>query len=308
MLDQLDLVHMNGRIYDPQLARFMSADPIIQDPTHSQSYNRYTYVWNNPTNLTDPTGFVAATQTLVQGNTTTTYEEQTVDNCPKGRICYKDGDGGNHIITKRTQKNTENGTTTTADWTGGKGPVVSTSRTASATNNVGSSYADYWKGVATGFANAFISMGENMPAGGVWAIGAPSAKEINGGMSYQFSEDGTGTFVSGVFVGAMIAPTPGGKLKVLKEASILERVLEHGAGFKTFDKLKQVLTKGNGEQIHHIVEQTASNLSKFGPEAIHNTANVVPLMASTHIGKGSISAYYSSRGRLYWRTNGKAVA
>jgi RHS repeat-associated protein len=59
-LDKLDLVHMNGRIYDPLVARFMSADPIIQDPMHSQSYNRYTYVWNNPTNLTDPTGFVAA--------------------------------------------------------------------------------------------------------------------------------------------------------------------------------------------------------------------------------------------------------
>lgn len=60
MLDQLDLVHMNGRIYDPLMARFLSADPMIQDPAHSQSYNRYTYVWNNPTNLTDPTGFVAA--------------------------------------------------------------------------------------------------------------------------------------------------------------------------------------------------------------------------------------------------------
>jgi RHS repeat-associated protein len=59
MLDKLDLVHMNGRIYDPFVARFMSADPFIQDPEHSQSYNRYTYVWNNPTNLTDPTGFVA---------------------------------------------------------------------------------------------------------------------------------------------------------------------------------------------------------------------------------------------------------
>ncbi|UGQ46082.1 RHS repeat domain-containing protein [Massilia endophytica] len=57
MLDQLDLVHMNGRVYDPLVARFMSADPIIQDPLHSQSYNRYSYVWNNPTNLTDPTGF-----------------------------------------------------------------------------------------------------------------------------------------------------------------------------------------------------------------------------------------------------------
>jgi RHS repeat-associated protein len=64
MLDQLDLVHMNGRVYDPTVARFMSADPIIQDPTHSQSYNRYTYVWNNPTNLTDPTGFRANGQVL----------------------------------------------------------------------------------------------------------------------------------------------------------------------------------------------------------------------------------------------------
>ncbi|UGQ46084.1 FG-GAP-like repeat-containing protein [Massilia endophytica] len=65
MLDQLDLVHMNGRVYDPLVARFMSADPIIQDPLHSQSYNRYSYVWNNPTNLTDPTGFVGET---AQGN------------------------------------------------------------------------------------------------------------------------------------------------------------------------------------------------------------------------------------------------
>jgi RHS repeat-associated protein len=58
MLDKLDLVHMNGRVYDPLIARFISADPIIQAPEHSQSYNRYSYVWNNPTNLTDPTGFI----------------------------------------------------------------------------------------------------------------------------------------------------------------------------------------------------------------------------------------------------------
>jgi len=57
MLDQLDLVHMNGRIYDPLVGRFLSADPILQDPMNGQSYNRYSYVLNNPTNLTDPTGF-----------------------------------------------------------------------------------------------------------------------------------------------------------------------------------------------------------------------------------------------------------
>ncbi|UMR29225.1 hypothetical protein MJ904_19335 [Massilia sp. MB5] len=60
MLDQLDLVHMNGRIYDPLVARFISADPLISDPGNGQFYNRYSYVQNNPTNLTDPTGFESA--------------------------------------------------------------------------------------------------------------------------------------------------------------------------------------------------------------------------------------------------------
>jgi len=63
MLDNLDMVHMNGRIYEPAIARFLSADPIVQDPEHSQSYNRYSYVWNNPANLTDPTGFQAVGDT-----------------------------------------------------------------------------------------------------------------------------------------------------------------------------------------------------------------------------------------------------
>jgi RHS repeat-associated protein len=59
MLDQLDLVHMNGRVYDPWTGRFLSGDPLVQDPINGQNYNRYSYVLNNPTNLTDPTGFCA---------------------------------------------------------------------------------------------------------------------------------------------------------------------------------------------------------------------------------------------------------
>lgn len=60
MLDQLDLVHMNGRVYDPLISKFMSGDPLITDPMNGQRYNRYSYVLNNPTNLTDPTGFCEA--------------------------------------------------------------------------------------------------------------------------------------------------------------------------------------------------------------------------------------------------------
>lgn len=49
---------MNGRIYDGALGRFVQADPIIRDPLRVQSLNRYSYVWNNPLNATDSSGFM----------------------------------------------------------------------------------------------------------------------------------------------------------------------------------------------------------------------------------------------------------
>ena len=57
MLDAVGLIHMNGRVYDPLLGRFMSADPTLQYPSDMQNYNRYSYVHNNPLSLTDPSGF-----------------------------------------------------------------------------------------------------------------------------------------------------------------------------------------------------------------------------------------------------------
>jgi len=48
---------MNGRVYDPTIGRFLSADPIIQAPNDLQSYNRYAYVRNNPLRYTDPSGY-----------------------------------------------------------------------------------------------------------------------------------------------------------------------------------------------------------------------------------------------------------
>jgi RHS repeat-associated protein len=56
-LDNIGLVHMNGRIYDPALGRFVSADPIVQAPEFTQSHNRYMYVVGNPLTLTDPSGY-----------------------------------------------------------------------------------------------------------------------------------------------------------------------------------------------------------------------------------------------------------
>jgi RHS repeat-associated protein len=56
-LDNVGLVHMNGRVYDPKIGRFLFADPFVQSPLMSQSLNRYSYVMNNPLSFTDPSGF-----------------------------------------------------------------------------------------------------------------------------------------------------------------------------------------------------------------------------------------------------------
>jgi RHS repeat-associated protein len=57
-IQEVDLIHMNGRVYDASLARFMSADPFIQALGLSQSYNRYAYTINNPMKYTDPSGYL----------------------------------------------------------------------------------------------------------------------------------------------------------------------------------------------------------------------------------------------------------
>lgn len=50
------LIHMNGRIYDPKLHRFLMPDNFVQDPYNTQNFNRYSYVLNNPLMYVDPSG------------------------------------------------------------------------------------------------------------------------------------------------------------------------------------------------------------------------------------------------------------
>jgi len=61
-VDDTDVIHMNGRIYDSELGRFLQADPLIQAPNNTQSWNAYTYVFNNPFAYTDPTGMFSFRQ------------------------------------------------------------------------------------------------------------------------------------------------------------------------------------------------------------------------------------------------------
>ena len=54
--------YMHARYYQAKCGRFLSVDPTWEsaDPGRPQTWNRYSYVTNNPINLTDPDGRNAA--------------------------------------------------------------------------------------------------------------------------------------------------------------------------------------------------------------------------------------------------------
>ncbi|ATB33193.1 hypothetical protein [Melittangium boletus] len=63
--------------------------------------------------------------------------------------------------------------------------------------------------------------------------------------------------------------------------------------FKSFDAFKKAMgPAGKDKAWHHIVEQRKPNVERFGPEAIHNTENVIKVNKTKH---DTISAYYSTK-------------
>ncbi len=59
------LIHMNGRMYDAKLGRFLSPDNFIQNPNNTQNFNRYGYVLNNPLMYSDPSGEFIITAMII---------------------------------------------------------------------------------------------------------------------------------------------------------------------------------------------------------------------------------------------------
>ena|GEM_PF-767033 len=67
-------------------------------------------------------------------------------------------------------------------------------------------------------------------------------------------------------------------------------------GFKTFNAFKKAYgVAGKGKTWHHIVEQTSSNVSKFGAENIHNIDNVIKIEHGAGTLHAKVSGYYSSK-------------
>ncbi len=52
-----ELYNYNARLYNPSIGRFISANPVVSDPTNPQALNRYSYVLNSPLRYVDPSGY-----------------------------------------------------------------------------------------------------------------------------------------------------------------------------------------------------------------------------------------------------------
>ncbi|WNO10289.1 RHS repeat-associated core domain-containing protein [Teredinibacter sp. KSP-S5-2] len=91
-LDSVQYIHMNGRVYDYNLGRFLSVDPYIQSPGNSQSINPYSYIMNNPLAGTDPTGYV------VRELPPSTNQDDMIDESATYNVEFDVEGGGTKIV------------------------------------------------------------------------------------------------------------------------------------------------------------------------------------------------------------------
>jgi RHS repeat-associated protein len=90
--DELGLVNMNARIYDPTLGRFTTPDMVVTGANPTQAFNRYTYVSNNPLRYTDPTGHAECDassncQDEICPTGTENCSGTEEGDCPPGALC-----------------------------------------------------------------------------------------------------------------------------------------------------------------------------------------------------------------------------
>lgn len=105
----------------------------------------------------------------------------------------------------------------------------------------------------------------------------------------------------------VIISTPGGPIRAVLPRNAMAMSSQGSQGpaqagillstnhraFKSFRAFKRAMgSPGEGNNWHHIIEQHAANLKRFGPETVHNTENVIKVKAEIHMKN---SAFYSSR-------------
>lgn len=349
-LDLFDLVNMDGRMYDPVVCRFISADPFVQSPDFTQSLNRYAYCINNPLSLIDPSGYswfsknwkslvasvVGVAVSVVTAGSGSGIGVAIIAGAAGGAAGALTGALLNGANIGQIAKSTFTG----AFWGG----------LAGAANNLAGDINEFWlrigahtlsegamEGLQGGNMLHGFMMGATSSLGGSFidhnleSLGKLGEVAANSILSGTVDEIGGGKFANGAITGAFTIMF-NDMMHKFKETEAMrvsrvdrplepvypEFVLLSAAkliynfskkaiveGFESFAAFKNAKGKaGEGYNWHHIVEQTPSNVNRFGAKRIHSTSNLIKIPG----GKGSIhakiSGYYSSKQPF---THGKTV-
>ena len=308
-LNSVQLIHMNGRVYDYQLGRFLSVDPFIQFPLNSQSLNPYSYVLNNPLSGVDPTGYVS--------ECSNSDETRCLESRPPEAAVT-----GTHILgyipvgmeSYAHFYNADNGATAQ-----GKGEVE---RTQFATGSYDSRKCQNMcdSNIKKPFSIDASDGGhgsvpyETDAEKAAWGDNKPTSTsetdDVNALHDRTIDQPLAKARFAGhsIFHGMYIAlkqaiyllPIFGEERGEVTVAEDLGKGIRGAEAGRSFSALKRELgPAGEGRQWHHIVEQ--SQTARFGTGAINTADNVISLPIDLH---QKISAYYSSKQAF---TNGMTV-
>lgn len=183
-LDDVQLIHMNGRGYDYNLGSFLSVDPYIQSPTNSQSLNPYSYIMNNPLSGTDPTGYVS-TGTRIKNH-----------EVPFLSVAFDAGGGGNG---SSNQQNKDNGSSQNQasptnigaqqnrpqNTDQGNQQANLQSGSSGEAAQQGSGFTDSVKGFAKGIAQDFL---DSQAQGLAESMGIQNIEDIQSSIQFSISE------------------------------------------------------------------------------------------------------------------------
>ena len=314
-IDLLEMINMDGRIYDPVVGRFISADPFVQSPDFTQSLNRYAYCINNPLSLIDPSGYswfsknwkslfasvVGITVSVVTAGSGSGIGVAIIAGAAGGAAGALTGALLNGANIGQIAKSTFTG----AFWGG----------LAGAANNFAGDIDDFWlrigahslsEGTMDGLQGGNVlhgfMMGATSSLGGSFidnnleSLGKVGEVAANSILSGTVDEIGGGKFANGAITGAFTIMF-NDMMHKFKETEAMrisridrplepvypEFILISGAkliynlskkaiveGFNSFAAFKNANGKaGKGYNWHHIVEQTPSNIKRFGARRIH---------------------------------------
>lgn len=170
-------------------------------------------------------------------------------------------------------------------------------------NGVGASYQ-----LANMASEAVIGMDLDEATNTLMANGmlAPAGATLKGFNMYMDSlKVGSTSKAVNITLGAAKTTINAGASLVGIEATPLNTFnnLPSNQGYSSFRKLKKAIgSAGEGNDWHHIVEQSQIKKSGFSPELINNTNNIIAVDHATHM---KITGYYANKGFDF--TNGLSV-